>query len=190
MVGAPPFPWEAAPAADFRCSCGAVPERVRSAAGAATPFSRRVERASPGLGPSVRIAEPPGWGWRGAVVGGAFAPDAVWLTVTLVCPETWLLLCTVPPPTVWDVLLVERADWVCAAVSAAPDWTPLGCLVCAVLGAVPAVPGRGAGPLDVPGLDAGAVPAAPERGLLAVWEAPAPAVPGADGALAVPEGGT
>ena len=121
MVGAPPFPWEAAPAADFRCSCGAVPERVRSAAGAATPFSRRVERASPGLGPSVRIAEPPGWGWRGAVVGGAFAPDAVWLTVTLVCPETWLLLCTVPPPTVWDVLLVERADWVCAAVPAAPD---------------------------------------------------------------------
>lgn len=44
-------------------------------------------------------------------MSGIFCVDVPCPTVTLVCAEVWLLLFTVPPPTVWAVLWLERTDW-------------------------------------------------------------------------------
>lgn len=138
------------------------------------------------MGAGREAAGPPGWGGRGGPVGGAFAADVLDVPpiVMLVCPEVWLLLCTVPP-VVWDVLRAERLDWVCDAVPAGPDLAPLGCLCGAVLSALPAGPGRDT---HAPGFGA-AVPAGPGRVLPDVWEGLVPAAPGADG-VPMPDGGT
>lgn len=159
---APPA-WDAPEAAGVPGVFGTAPEP-----------SRRVARVLPSFGGDLDAAGPPGWGGLGAV-GGAFPPDAPALppfVVTLVWVEVWLVLFTVLPPAEW----VDRVDWECVPVPAAPGCAAFGCFSAVPFGVVPAAPGWGAPPL-------GAVPAEPGR------ELPAPAAPGA-GVLAAPEGGT
>ena len=138
---APPA-WDAPEAAGVPGVFGTAPESPR-----------RVARVSPGLGGDLDAAGPPGWGGLGAV-GGAFPPDAPGLppfVVTLVWAEVWLVLFTVLPPAEW----VDRVDWECVPVPAAPGWGA------PPLGAVPLEPGR---ELPAPAAPGAGVLAAPEGG--------------------------
>lgn len=85
--------------------------------GTAPESPRRVVRALPGLPPAFGTAGPPGWGVRGEPAGvfGVDA-DAFPSMVTLVWAEVWLVPFTVLPPAEW----VDRVDWECVPVPAAP----------------------------------------------------------------------
>lgn len=138
--GLPGLPaWDAPEAAGATGVFGTAPESPR-----------RVARVLPGFGGDLDAARPPGWGGLGAV-GGAFPPDAPGLppfVVTLVWAEVWLVLFTVLPPAEW----VDRVDWECVPVPAAPGWGA------PPLGAVPVESGRELPAPAAPGVGALAVP--------------------------------